>query len=105
MPKKRPRSTNRLIRYVPSWTCSVIQAKIPSPWPESQGRIFFKDNMSESAPAVDPQRERIYRRNFGFFLTDGILFSVAMGVLGQTTLIPDFIRHLTSSEVLIGFSS
>ncbi len=49
--------------------------------------------------------ERIYRRNFIFFLTDGILFSVAMGIIGTTTVIPDFIRHLTDSQVLIGLSS
>lgn len=50
------------------------------------------------------QREHVYRRNFVFFLTDGILFSIAMGILGSTTVIPDFIRHLTHSEVLIGLS-
>ena len=52
-----------------------------------------------------PQREKIYRRNFLFFLTDGILFTVAMSIIWPTTVIPDFIRHLTNSEVLIGFSS
>lgn len=54
------------------------------------------------APA---EKERIYRRNFGFFLTDGILFMVAMNILGPTTVIPDFVRQLTDSEVLIGLSS
>lgn len=52
-----------------------------------------------------PHRERIYRRNFFFFLTDNILFNVAMNIIGTTTLIPDFIRHLTRSEILIGLSS
>lgn len=52
-----------------------------------------------------PPLERIYRRNFFFFLTDNILFSLAMNIIGPTTLIPDFIRHLTHSEVLIGLSS
>ncbi|MEP6986978.1 MAG: MFS transporter [Chloroflexota bacterium] len=52
-----------------------------------------------------PQRERVYRRNFLFLVTDGILFTVAMSIIGPTTLIPDFIRHLTNSEVLIGLSS
>jgi hypothetical protein len=33
------------------------------------------------------------------------LFLVAKGILGPTTLIPDFIRCLTDSEVLIGLSS
>jgi len=49
--------------------------------------------------------EPIYRRNFLFFLTDNILFNLAMNIIGPTTLIPDFIRHLTRSEILIGFSS
>ncbi len=51
------------------------------------------------------QREKIYRKNFVFFLTDGILFTLAMSILGPSTLIPDFIRRLTSSEILIGISS
>ncbi len=34
-----------------------------------------------------------------------ILFNVAMNIIGPTTLIPDFIRHLTRSEILIGFCS
>ena len=50
-------------------------------------------------------REKIYRKNFVFFLTDGILFTLAMSILGPSTLIPDFIRRLTNSEILIGFSS
>ena len=49
-------------------------------------------------------RERIYRRNFFFFLVDGIFFMVAMGLIGSTTVIPDFVRRLTNSEVLIGLS-
>lgn len=50
-------------------------------------------------------RERIYRRNFAYLLTHGTLFFVAMSIIGPTTLIPDFIRRLTDSEVLIGFSA
>jgi MFS family permease len=49
-------------------------------------------------------RERIYRRNFFCFLADGILFMVAMGIIGSTTVIPDFVRNLTDSEILIGLS-
>jgi MFS family permease len=49
-------------------------------------------------------RERIYRRNFFFMTTDGILFMVAMGMIGSTTVIPDFVRRLTDSEILIGLS-
>lgn len=50
------------------------------------------------------QRERVYRRNFPFFLADTILFNLAMGIIGVTTVIPDFVRQLTSSEILIGLS-
>jgi MFS family permease len=50
------------------------------------------------------QRERVYRNNFAVFLIDGILFTVAMGLIGSTTVIPDFVRRLTSSEILIGLS-
>ena len=62
--------------------------------------------MTELAADVlsEPVRERIYRRNFGIFLTDNILFSVAMGLMGFTTVVPDFVRHLTDSEILIGLS-
>jgi MFS family permease len=57
------------------------------------------------ATSLSPsQRERIYRHNFALLLTDGILFMVAMNIIGSTTVIPDFVRHLTNSEVLIGLS-
>ena len=49
--------------------------------------------------------ENIYRRNFVLFLLDGILFTVAIGMMGSSTVIPDFVRRLTDSEVLIGLSS
>lgn len=58
-----------------------------------------------AAPALTPAlRERIYRRNFPFFLADSILFNVAMGIIGTTTVIPDFVRQLTDSEILIGLA-
>ncbi len=57
------------------------------------------------APNITPAfRERVYRRNFLYFVTDGVLFMVAMSVIGSTTVIPDFVRRLTDSEVLIGLS-
>lgn len=59
---------------------------------------------SNEQPLSQAYRERIYRRNFFYFLTDGIIFSVAMGLIGATTVIPDFIRNLTDSEILIGLS-
>ncbi|MGD0006732.1 MAG: MFS transporter [Anaerolineaceae bacterium] len=61
--------------------------------------------MAESSPQPLSEHEPIFRRNFLFFLTDNILFNLAMNIIGPTTVIPDFIRHLTSSEVLIGLSS
>ena len=49
-------------------------------------------------------KEPIYRRNFTYFLIDSILFTVGMGILGATTVIPDFVRRLTDSEILIGLA-
>lgn len=49
--------------------------------------------------------DRIHQRNFTYFLADFIMFSVALQLLGPTTVIPDFVRKLTSSEILIGISS
>lgn len=59
--------------------------------------------MTASSPITE--HEPVYRRNFFYFLADNILFNLAMSMIGPTTLIPDFIRHLTRSEVLIGLSS
>src|SRR5258708_22344231 len=42
-------------------------------------------------------REKIYRRNFLYFLSDGILFTVAMYIIVPTTVSPVFIRRLTNS--------
>jgi MFS family permease len=47
-------------------------------------------------------REKIYRRNFVYFLADNILFNIAASIIGATTVVPDFVRHFTSSEILIG---
>lgn len=59
-----------------------------------------------STATISPEkRERVYRTNFSLFMIDGFLFSVALGMMGATTVIPDFIRQLTDSEILIGFSS
>jgi MFS family permease len=51
-----------------------------------------------------PSHESTYRRNFFIFVLDGILFMVALGTIGATTVIPDFVRRLTDSEILIGLS-
>jgi MFS family permease len=53
---------------------------------------------------VPASLEAIYRRNFVFFLIDNILFNVAMGIMGITTVIPAFVRELTDVEILIGLS-
>ncbi len=59
-----------------------------------------------AVPSVSPtEREAAYQRNFWLFLADSIFFTVAMSLIGTTTVIPDFIRRLTDSEVLIGLSS
>jgi MFS family permease len=55
--------------------------------------------------SISNPNEAVYRRNFIFFLLDGILFSVAMLILSPTTVLPDFIRSLTDSEVLIAYSN
>jgi MFS family permease len=59
---------------------------------------------SDAQALSAPSRERIYRRNFFLFMADSILFNVAMGIISATTVIPDFVRRLTSSEILIGLS-
>src|SRR5262245_4651226 len=56
------------------------------------------------AATSSPQVERIYRHNFLLFSIEGIFFVVAINLIGSTTVIPDFVRRLTSSEILIGFS-
>jgi MFS family permease len=63
--------------------------------------------MTEAGPQTlaPPSRERIYRRNFKFFLADSILFTVAISIIGSSTVIPDFVRRLTDSEILIGLCS
>jgi MFS family permease len=60
---------------------------------------------SEAKTPSQAAREGVYRRNFVLLLIDGILFTLAMSLIGATTVIPDFVRRLTSSEILIGLSS
>lgn len=58
------------------------------------------------APALSAaEREPIYRRNFLVFLSDYLLFSIGISLVGATTVIPDFVRRLTDVEVLIALSS
>ena len=62
-----------------------------------------------SLPTVSPQvaaeREPTYRRNFLIFLSDYAIFGVGLSLIGATTVIPDFVRKLTDSEIVIALSS
>jgi len=60
--------------------------------------------MTQPEATAQLVREQVYRRNFVYFLTDSILFTLAMTIIGPTTVIPDFLRRLTDSEILIGLS-
>ncbi|NLX36254.1 MAG: hypothetical protein GXY68_06165, partial [Chloroflexi bacterium] len=60
--------------------------------------------MSDLAPTHSPEREAIYRRNAAWFLADNVLINLGMGITGASTVVPDLVRHLTSSEVLIGLA-
>lgn len=51
------------------------------------------------------QRERAYQRNFVLLLADYTIFAIALNLIGPTTVIPDFVRKLTDSEILIAISS
>jgi hypothetical protein len=57
-----------------------------------------------SAAATPMNNEAVYRRNFPYFFVDFVLFSVALGTMGMNTVVPDFVRQLTNSEILIGLS-
>src|SRR5579872_4619758 len=59
---------------------------------------------SDVQPSALEQHEPIYRRNFLYFTIDNTLFTVALSIIGATTVIPDFIAHLTDSKVLIGLA-
>lgn len=51
------------------------------------------------------EREQVYRRNFLLFLGDTVIFTIALQLIGPTTVIPDYVRRLTDSEILIALSS
>lgn len=58
------------------------------------------------ASTLSPERlEGTYRRNFVAFLADGVLFTVAMGLISSTTVLPEYVRRLTDSDILIGLTS
>ncbi len=68
------------------------------------GAAIHPSQERKRAP-TDAERERVYRRNFPLFLLDFVIFSIAMNLIGPTTVIPDFVRKLTGLEVLIALSS
>lgn len=68
--------------------------------------VYDTTIMTDSATDVlsPPDRERVYRRNFPWFLADSLLFTLALAIISATTIIPDFLRRLTDNEILIGLS-
>jgi MFS family permease len=48
---------------------------------------------------------RHLRRNFLLFLADFLFFGTAFSMVGATTVVPDFVSRLTTSDVVIGLSS
>ncbi|HML23592.1 MAG TPA: MFS transporter [Aggregatilinea sp.] len=60
--------------------------------------------MADPAALSPSEREAAYRLNYRLFMWDFIVFTVGMGLLGPSTVIPDFVRGLTDSEIIIGLS-
>ncbi|WP_162909229.1 MFS transporter [Aggregatilinea lenta] len=60
--------------------------------------------MAEIAAISPSERDAVYRRNYRLFMVDFVVFTVGMGLLGPSTVIPDFVRGLTDSEIIIGLS-
>lgn len=46
-----------------------------------------------------------YRRNFAMLLGDSIAFGLAITFASSTTVLPDFIRQLTDSQIVVGLFS
>lgn len=49
-------------------------------------------------------RFRHLRRNFGLLYLDYLTFGMGITLVSSATVVPDFVRRLTTSDVLIGFS-
>ncbi len=43
-----------------------------------------------------------YRRNFALIMADYVLFSLAMSLVGVSTVLPAFVQHLTQSAPVVG---
>src|SRR5712691_8972891 len=44
------------------------------------------------------------RRNFILFFLDYAIFGIGFSMIGNTTVVPDLVRHLTDSETIIGLA-
>ena len=49
---------------------------------------------------IDSEHNRIYRRNFIFFLADFVLFSVAFNLIGSTTFRPPEMNYQAGSLLI-----
>src|SRR5258708_22129888 len=74
-------------------------------------KVMSFDNVIENrsevvleAPSQAPRQLRHLRRNFILFFLDFTLFGTAFTLIGNTTVVPDFVRHLSSSEQVIGLA-
>ena len=59
---------------------------------------------SSTANILDPALSRKLRRNFILLFLDFAFFGAGMSLMGSTTVVPDFVSRLTSSETLIGLA-
>lgn len=62
---------------------------------EAPQEIMFAERIAPSF--------RHLRRNFLLFFLDLVLFGTAFTLISGTTVIPDFVRHLTNSDLVLGF--
>jgi len=60
--------------------------------------------IGERLNIVNPPRYEHLRRNFSLFLLDYIIFSSAFAMIGASTVVPDFVKRLTTDPHIIGFS-
>lgn len=63
------------------------------------------DRLCDEESDTERCRDQVYRRNFPVFLGDYVLSMIGFNLIGPTTTIPDFVRQLADSDILIGFSS
>src|SRR5450432_1817983 len=66
--------------------------------------IENREEVVLEASSRTPKQLPHLRRNFILFFLDFALFGTAFTLIGNTTVVPDFVRHLTNSEQVIGFA-